>query len=68
MATFWEPNANDGTKVELHVPRMVALPLRVTRLYHQFKGAVMPHELLNAIEQHPAGPDTSLDMRTTRDW
>ena len=58
---LWEPNANDGTRVELHVPRMVALPLRAASLYHQFKGAVMPHELLNAVEQHLASLDTSLD-------
>jgi hypothetical protein len=30
-------------------------------LYHQFKGLVMPHELLNAIEQHLESSDTSLD-------
>ena len=58
---LWEPNANNGMKVELHVPRMVAPPLRVASLYHQFKGVVMPHELLNAIEQHVASSDTSLD-------
>jgi hypothetical protein len=40
---------------------MIALPLRAASLYHQFKGAVMPHKLLNAIEQHLASPDTSLD-------
>ncbi len=35
-------------------------------MYHQFKGAVMPHKLLNAIKQHLASPDTSLDNRD--DW
>ena len=30
-------------------------------MYHHFKGAGMPHELLNAIEQHLASPDTFLD-------
>ena len=51
----------DGTRGELHVPRMIALPLRAVSLYHQFKGPVMPHELLNAIELHLASPDTTLD-------
>ncbi len=40
---------------------MIALPLWVGRLYHQFNGAVIPHELLAAVEQHLASPDTSLD-------
>jgi hypothetical protein len=52
---------SDGTRGELHVPRMIALPLRAASLYHQFKGTVMPHELLNAIELHLASPDTTLD-------
>jgi hypothetical protein len=58
---LWEPTIADGTKVEVHIPRMIALLLRVASLYHQFKGAVMPHKLLNAIEQHLASPDTSLN-------
>ncbi len=45
---------------------MIALPLQVTKLYHQFKGVVMPHELLDAVEVHLAGPETSLDNRD--DW
>ena len=48
-------------RVELHVPRMIALPLRVASLYHQFNGLVMPHQILNAVEHHLASPDTSLD-------
>ena len=63
---LWDPNANDRTNVELNILRMVALPLRAASLYHQFKGAVMPHKLLNAIEQHLASLDTSLDNRD--DW
>ena len=51
----------DGTRGELHVPWMIALPLRAASLYHQFKGPVMPHELLNAIELHLASPDTTLN-------
>ena len=60
---LWEPTIADGTRVGLHVPRMIALPLRAASLYHQLKGAVMPHKLLNAIEQHLASPDTSLRLR-----
>jgi hypothetical protein len=40
---------------------MIALPLRVASLYHQFNGLVMPHQILNAVEHHLASPDTSLD-------
>ncbi len=58
---LWELTANDGTRVEIHVPRMITLPLWVARLYHQFKGVAMPHKLLNAMEQHLASPATSLD-------
>jgi hypothetical protein len=57
---LWEPTISDGTRVEVHIPRMIALPLRAASLYHQFKGAVMPHKLLNAIKQHLTSPDTSL--------
>jgi len=60
---LWDPTLADGTRVELHVPRMIALPLKVASLYHQFNGPVMPHEFLNAIEHHLASPDTSLDNR-----
>jgi hypothetical protein len=48
-------------RTKLHVPQMIALPLRAVRLYHQFNGAVMPHELLAAVERHLASPDISLD-------
>ena len=58
---LWNPTLADGTRVELHVPRMIALPLRVASLYHQFNGPVMPHEFLNTVEHHLASPDTSLD-------
>ena len=57
---LWEPTLADGTKVKVHIPRMIALPLWAASLYHQFKGAVMPHKLLNANKQHLASPDTSL--------
>jgi len=40
---------------------MVALPLWAASLYHQFKGVVMHHELLNAVEQHLASLDTSFN-------
>ena len=39
---------------------MIVLPLWVTKLYHNFNGAVMPHELLAALEQHLASPATAL--------
>jgi len=52
---------SDGTRGELHVPRMIALPLRAASLYHQFKGPVMPHKLLNGIKLHLARLDTTLD-------
>ena len=58
---LWDPTLADGTRVELHVPRMIALPLRAASLYHQFNGPVMPHEFLNAVEHHLESPDTSLD-------
>jgi hypothetical protein len=45
---------------------MIALPLRAARLYHQFNGAVMPHELLAAVDRHLASPETSLGNRD--DW
>ena len=56
-----EPTMTDRTRGELHVPRLIALLLRAASLYHQFKGPVMPHKLLNAIELHLASPDTALD-------
>ena len=40
---------------------VIALPLRAVKLYQEFKGVVMPHELLAAIKQHLASDDTSLD-------
>ncbi len=55
------PTANYGPKVELHVPRMIGLPLQVTSFYHQLRGAVMLHELLDTVEKHLANPATSLD-------
>jgi hypothetical protein len=59
---LWDPTANDGPKVELHVPRMIALPLRVASHYRQLKGAVMPQELLDAMEKHLASPATHRRM------
>lgn len=58
---LWDPTGQDGTRTELLVPRMLALPLWAAKLYHNFNGAVMPHELLAAIEQHLASPVTALD-------
>jgi hypothetical protein len=63
---LWEPTANDGTKVDVNVPRLIALPLWAAKLYHQIDGAVMPHELLDALETHLSSPETSLDNRD--DW
>ncbi len=34
---LWEPTIADGTKVKVHIPRMIALLLRAAILYHQFK-------------------------------
>ena len=58
---LWDPTLMDGMKVELHIPWMIALPLKAASLYHQFNGPVMPHEFLNTVEHHLASPDTSLD-------
>ena len=33
---LWAPTLTDGTRVELHVPLMIALPLKAASLYHQF--------------------------------
>ncbi len=63
---LWDLTANDGPKVELHNPRMIALPLQAASLYHQLKGVVMLHELLDAMEKHLASPVTSLDKGD--DW
>ena len=30
---YWDPTPADGTKVEINVPRMIALPLRAAQLY-----------------------------------
>jgi hypothetical protein len=56
-----DPQQGDAAKVEVHVPRMIALPLQAAQLYQNFNGPVRPHELLAAIEQHLASPDTDLD-------
>ena len=42
---------------------MIALPLRVAKLYHNFNGAVIPHELLAALKQHLSSPATALDNK-----
>ena len=47
---LWEPITADGTRIKIHIPHMIALPLRAASLCHQFKGVVMPHELINAIK------------------
>ena len=36
-------------------------PLWVAKLYHNFNGVVMPHELLAALEQYLSSPATALD-------
>jgi hypothetical protein len=58
---LWDPSPHDRARVENHVPKLIALPLRAVKLYQEFKGVVMPHELLAAIEQHLASDETSLD-------
>jgi hypothetical protein len=58
---LWDPNVGAGTKNELFVPRMIALPLRAVSIYQGLKGGVMPHELLDAIENHLASPDIELN-------
>jgi hypothetical protein len=58
---LWHPTPQDMTRMELLVPKMLALPLRTAKLYHNFNGAVMPHELLAAIEQHLSSLATALD-------
>jgi len=57
---LWDPTQQDGTRTELLVPRMIALPLWAAKLYHNFNGVVMPHELLAALEQHLSSPATAL--------
>ena len=57
---LWDPTQQDRTQMELLVPWMIALPLWAAKLYHNFNGAVMPHELLAALEQHLSSPATTL--------
>jgi hypothetical protein len=57
---LWYPTAQDGPRKDLHIPRMIALPLWGARLYHQFNGAVMTHELLATVDWHLASPEMSL--------
>jgi hypothetical protein len=52
--------------VGIKFPCTIALPLRVAKLYHDLKGAVMPHKLLQASETHLASPETPLD--NGNDW
>ncbi len=58
---IWDPTVQDGTKEDILVPQLIALPLQAAKLYHKHGGVVMPHELLDALETHLSGPDTSLD-------
>ena len=60
---LWDPTPQDGTRTELLVSRMIVLPLWAAKLYHNFNGVVMPHELLAALEQHLSSPTTALDNR-----
>jgi hypothetical protein len=60
----WEfvgPDPAGQDSRELLVPKMRALPLWGAKLYHNFNGVVMPHELLVTIEQHLSSPATALD-------
>ena len=63
---LWDPTLADGAKVEVIVPRLIALPIRAAKIYQNMKGAVMPHELLQALEDHLASPHTALD--NTNEW
>jgi hypothetical protein len=58
---LWDPTVQEGTKEDILVLQLIALPLKAAKLYHQLGGAVMPHELLDTLETHLSGPDTSLD-------
>ena len=58
---LWDPLPGDGARVENYVPKLIALPLQAVKLYQDFKGGVMPHELLATIKQHLASDETSLD-------
>ncbi len=58
---LWEPTIVDGTRVEVHIPRMIALPLRAASLYHHFKGAVLSNSIWQL--QIP-----TLTMGTTGGW
>jgi hypothetical protein len=58
---LWDPTPQDGTRTELLVSRMIALPLWAAKLYQNFNGLVMPHELLAALEQHLSSPATAPD-------
>ncbi len=40
---------------------MIALPLWAAKLYHNFNGAMMPHKLFAALEQHPTSLATALN-------
>ena len=66
---LWDPTPQDGTRTELLVLKMLALALWAAKLYHNFIGAVMPHEMLAAIEQHLSSP-ASLPSTTgtSGDW
>ena len=58
---LWDPTPQDGPRTELLVPLMIALPLWAAKLYYNFNGAVMPHELLATLEQHLSSPATALN-------
>ncbi len=63
---LWDPTPQDGTREEINVLPMIALPLCAAKLYHQFTGPVMPHELLAAVEDHLASSETSFG--NGNDW
>ena len=60
---LWDPTMQDGPRTDLLIPKMIVLPLWAAKLYHNFSGAVMPHELLATIKQHLSSPATALDNR-----
>lgn len=63
---YWDPLPADGARVEHHVPKLLALPLWAVKLYQEFKGPVMPHEMIASVERHLASDATTLD--NGNDW
>jgi hypothetical protein len=57
---IWNPQLGDGTKVEVNVPRLIALPLQAAQLYQKRGGDVMPRELMADMESHLTSTETTL--------